>query len=338
MVSILLVFLGTVLGAMFAGTETAYYRTPRLRLQLDAMRGDRTAKFLLGFANYPSFFIATVLVGNNAANYLVSLSVVLFVGALFVGSKGVFIEIGTTLMLAPFLFVFGEMFPKYISLLAPTKVLRRLSPLIFVSFVLFLPITIFLWGLNKLSAFLFGRSSTYYRFTVGRQELVRGFDEGRETGLLFDVQRRFTDTLFEQSNRTISEMTFWPPLSERLSADMPVSEALTMIRQSAYSELPVFETGEVDGIPIGSVRRIDLEIAHRGLAGGVAPEIKILLQTELPVRSIIEIGEHQTPLSAMIMLQTMRRTLGCVIGRNRRCIWFVSTGQLKDLFLHNKNL
>ena len=74
--------LGLFLSAFFSGSETGFYRVTRMRLVLDAMGGDRTARGLLWLTNHPSMFIATALVGNNLANYLTSLAIVLGTQAL----------------------------------------------------------------------------------------------------------------------------------------------------------------------------------------------------------------------------------------------------------------
>ena len=72
-----LFLVGLVLSAFFSGSETGFYRTSRIRLMLDALAGDKVARGLLLVIHNPMLFIATILVGNNLANYVVTLSVVL---------------------------------------------------------------------------------------------------------------------------------------------------------------------------------------------------------------------------------------------------------------------
>ncbi len=83
LVILLLFALGVFLSALFSGTETGFYRVTRMRLLLDGMDGDRTSTFLLRLTNHPALFVATTLIGNNVANYMTSLAIVLATQHLF---------------------------------------------------------------------------------------------------------------------------------------------------------------------------------------------------------------------------------------------------------------
>jgi len=68
---------GIFLSAFFSGSETGFYRVSRIRLVLDGLGGDRMARLILWMTNNPSLFVATTLIGNNLANYMTSLAIVL---------------------------------------------------------------------------------------------------------------------------------------------------------------------------------------------------------------------------------------------------------------------
>ena len=337
--ALILGFVGLLLSASFSGSETGFYRIPRIRLKLDAIGKDRTARQLLWLVNRPSFFIATLLVGNNVANYMVSLAMVLFVGVVLPNSPGISVEILATLLIAPLLFVYGEMFPKYLFMYAPNRMLRKLSPVIMLSFWLFLPLSLLLWLVNKGTARLLHRSREMIRLTLGRDELTRMIDEGHNVGILFNVQQRLANGVFAVSNRRVEDWaiaaTRWP----LLTADMTPTTALEIARQHQLVELPVYESSNelpsVDDIPLGYVRTVDLELAVRGFYGETSPELLQLLKTQLPIRGLVEISSQHTLLTAMILLQTLRGSFGCVIGENRCCVGFVSTDQLREVILNS---
>lgn len=337
--ALILGLLGLILSASFSGSETAFYRIPKLRLKLDAMENDPAAKRLLWLVNRPSFFVATILVGNNVANYTVSLATVLFVGAALPRAEGIAVEIASTLLLAPFLFVYGEMFPKYLSLRAPNRILRFLLPVLTFFFRLFLPLTCILWLLNQLVAKLLGRSREMLELTLGRQELSRMLDEGQETGILFGAQRRLADGVFDVSNQSIGDRAIpasnWP----RVTGDFSISKALEIARRFDLVEIPVYEresyTDSGPGeLPIGYVRTIDLEMAQRDKLDEASRQLLLLFHTELPIRSTVEISSRHSLLTAMILMQTLQGSFGCVIGEHRECIGFVRADDLRDLFLH----
>ena len=334
--SLILGFVGLSLSASFGASETGFYRIPRIRLKLDAIEKDRTADRLLWFVNRPSLFIATLLVGNNIAHYMVSVATVLFVGAVLPHYRGITIEILSTLLVAPFLFAYGEMFPKFLCLHSPTRVLRKLTPLMLVCFWLFLPLTVLIWLINKGMSQLFHRSREMIRLTLGRDELTRMIAQGHEVGILVDAQRRLANGLFTVSNQQVKDWAFsathWP----LLTAEMTPVAALEIARQYQLAELPVYEASDVpshDAVPLGYVRMVDLEFAVRGFYGESSPELRQLLHTRLPLRSLVEISTRHSLLTANILLQTLHGTLGCVIDENRRCVGFVSADHMHKVML-----
>ncbi len=349
--SIFLGLLGLALSASFSGSETAFYRIPKLRLKLDAMDGDRTAARLLWFVNNPSLFVATILFGNNVANYTVSVATVLFVGAILPDSKGIAVELGSTLLLAPFLFVYGEMFPKYLCLNAPNRALRRLTPLLTFFYRLFLPITSLLWILHQGVSKLLGDSKEMLRLTLGRQELARVLDEGRETGILFDTQRHLADGIFNVSEWAVRDWAIprssWP----LVTLDMKPAEVLEIARRYDLSEIPVYDSPrenpaiserelreEAGELPIGYVRVIDLIMVIRNHLDDQAKQLLQLMQTELPIRSTVEISGRHSLLTSMILMQTLHGTFGCILDGRRRCVGFIRSDQLRQILLdHMEN-
>ena len=108
----LLFLLGLSLSAFFSGSETGFYRVSRTRLVLDGLSGSKMARWMIWLLNHPAIFVATTLVGNNLANYVTSLAIVMGVAIWFgVGSSA---ELLGPIFLTPIVFVLGELLPKYL--------------------------------------------------------------------------------------------------------------------------------------------------------------------------------------------------------------------------------
>jgi CBS domain containing-hemolysin-like protein len=186
---VLLFLVGLRLSFFFSGSETGFYRISLPRVSIDAQAGDLVARRLMWFARHPSYFVATTLVGNNLANYLVTLAITLFVPAI-VGHPSQPLEIGVTVLFAPIVFLFGELLPKKLYFRAPLALLRRDSTLFAVFFWLLLPAT---WPLVKVTALverLFPERAKRMESLLGRSRLVQLMTQGRREGLLTDVQNR----------------------------------------------------------------------------------------------------------------------------------------------------
>jgi Mg2+/Co2+ transporter CorB len=347
---IILGLISLLLSASFSGAETAFYRTPRLRLKLDAISGDKTARKLLWFVNRPGIFVSTLLVGNNIANYVISTATVIMVGFLLPNAQGLWAEISATIIVAPFLFVYCEMFPKYLGLYAPNKFLRLLSNLMFFFMFLFLPLTIILWGINQLAMRLLGGKRNEVRLTLGRAELSQILDEGHSTGILFETQRLLADNVFHGSKITVANYVLPKPNYPLITSNMKSSSVIEIARKHNLSELPVYakenfnseDLNELIGkpisddfevLPIGFVRLIDLEIAARNLMDEQTKQLAQLLQTELPVRSMAELSSRHSVLTAVILLQTLNCSFGCIINEKRANLGFVHTNTLHEVLL-----
>ena len=327
-----------VLGAVFSGTETAFYRVSRLRLKLDALGGDTIAKWFLWLVNNPGFFIATLLVGNNAATYGVSVAMVLFFGYVLPNNTGFYVELAGTLLLTPILFVWGEMFPKNLALSTPNRMLRFFSPIIAVACWLFLPLTVVLWGINKIIGGIVGESGNTITKTLGRRELSRILVEGKETGIFSDTQRRLAEGIFNCSDRLIKDYTLPQSQFPTITTAMKPEHVLGIVRQFNLLTLPVYETDanpESRDLPLGYVRTIDLELAVRHQLDEQSQQLARLLQTELPLSSMVELSAHHTLLTGLILLQTMRSSFGCVVDEYNLCLGFVSVDQLRDVLLYH---
>jgi len=325
-----------VLGAVFSGTETAFYRVSKLRLKLDALGGDTTAKRLLWFANNPGFFLATLLIGNNATTYSASVTMVLFVGCVLPHTEGVYAELAATLILTPILFVWGEMFPKCLGLTIPNAILRRFSPLVFFACWLFLPFTAILWGVNKIIAIVLKKSDAAISLSLGRRDLSGVLTEGKETGILSDTQRQLAEGIFNCSDRLIKDYTLPQPSHTKITMSMKPEYVLEIARKTRQLALPVYEAdGEHDNaaLPVGYVRTIDLEIAVRHQLNEQVRQLSQLLQTELPIRSLVELSSRHSLLTGLILLQTMQNPFGCVVDEHRRHIGFICADQLRDVLL-----
>ena len=337
LVAVLLGLCGLLLSASFSGSEIAYYRMPRLRLKLDALEGDLTARQLLRLVNAPSTFVATILVGNNVANYAVSVATVLAVGAIFPHSQSGALEIGSTLLLAPLLFVYGEMFPKFLCLQAPNRMMRLLSPLVLFFYHLFLPLTSLLWFVSRFLGKLLGETREIVEPTLGRKELTGVLNEGRQTGILFDAQRRLASGVFDISDRRISDWALPPSHWPVITTASRITEVLEIARKHNMSELPVYESESIEQyklpagtMPIGYLRAIDLEMAVRHQPEETSLQLQRLLRTELPIRSTVEISSRHTLLTGMILLQTLQGSFACIVGEQRECVGFVHADTLRD--------
>ena len=318
--ALLLGAVGLSLSGFFSGTETGFYRVSRIRVQLDAIEGHRFAQWFLLLINRPSLFIATILLGNNIANYIVSTAGVIFVQTVFVSAGGSG-EILATLLLTPFLFVYGEMFPKYIFLQVPEQMLKRVLPLFFVFLILLLPISLIIWLLNHCLSLLLGERHEPLQNKLARRELTRRFDEGQEYGIILPAQRQLTRNVFAVASQSIWH--YMTPIDSypMIQSSMPPREMLALAQEHDLPEFPVFSDWNA-ALPVGYVRTIELALAI------TQSEDEI----EAPLRELNEIDDDHSPLNAMLLFQAAGESLVMVTDKNDNILGLISEKRLMSVF------
>ncbi|PQO47790.1 CNNM domain-containing protein [Blastopirellula marina] len=321
MLMVLLIFLiGVLLSAFFSGSETGFYRVTRVRLVLDGLQGDRLSRFLLFLTNHPSLFVATTLIGNNVANYMVSLAIVLFSHAYFPGSGTA--EMLLPLIMAPFLFVYGELLPKYFFYRAPNLLLRHTGWFFFLFTILFAPCAALLWLLGRALQQLLGESPETVRLALARTELEDFLEEGGEFGILNRAQRRVAQGVFGVANRRVTSIA--TPLSRVWTAKIgsKVNSILRVAKRKQLSVIPIVQQDGKRTIPIGYVRVCDLYMGDGEEITNYHP---------LP-----EIGAGDSCISALTRLHSTGELMARVVGRTGVVVGIVTMQQLQRSVLDAK--
>ena len=296
MIWILLLFLTAIfLSAFFSGMETGFYRAARVRLVLDGMSGDKVASSLLWMTNNPTLFVATTLIGNNLANYLTSLAVVLGVYLLQLNAMP-YTDIVAAILLAPVVFVYGELLPKKLFFHAPNKLLRRGGPLLIISAVLFAPVAAILWILGRLLASLLGETPLQVQLTLARKELQKVFQEGESAGVLQPVPRRVAQGIFSIGAHPV--INFGRPVASLLTIPQGTkqTEVLRLARRHDVSTVLVQDKDRRN--LVGYLRIVDLDLAATEVIDEVRPLLKFK-STESYLAAVIGLQSAQEELAAV---------------------------------------
>lgn len=311
---------GLSLSALFSGSETGFYRVSRVRLVLDALGGDRIARGLLWVSNRPGLFVATTLVGTNLANYFASLAIVMGADAL-TGGRSLAAELAAPILLAPVLFVYGELLPKNLFLRAPNRLLRQGGPLFLLSTALFFPVTMLLVAVNDLLARLIGESPQHVRLTLARRELQRVLEEGHEAGILRPAQRALARGIFAVAKRPVRQCAVPLEGLPRARSDMARDDVLRLARRYRIGAVPV-EDAQHPGSLIGYVQVIELELERGEGIGRLHP--------------LMRLPEGQAHLAALIQMQTAKESLALAVDAQGRAVGLLTAARLRGPLLAHR--
>jgi putative hemolysin len=311
LVSVLLL-VGLTLSAFFSGSETGLYRAARPRMLLDAMSGDRVSQGLLWLANNPTLFVATALIGNNLANYVTSFAVVLAVEHLPIPHHR-WMEVAAPLVLAPVLFVYGELLPKHMFYYAPNKLLRRCGPLLLLFSVLFVPLSMLLWMLGSILRRLTGATPLRVQRSLARRELGQLMEEGQEAGVLHPTQRQLAQNLIAEGTQPVRRHAH--PLSRAviLPAGASVTDARAVARR--YTAAILLCSTKPNEKPTGYLRAVELYLVDQDQA---LPALR-----PLPV-----IAEDEPTVAAVIHLRSRGDEVATVANRSGDIVGLVFTAEL----------
>ena len=197
--SVALLVVGVALSAFFSGSETAYYRQNRLRVAINAQHGDAEAKRILWFIRRPADFVATVLVGNNVANYLVTVALGLALVSI-VPSRSNAAEIIFTVLLSPIVFLFGELVPKNVNYLQPLRSLEAKIRVFRWFYTLFRPLS---YPVVELTRRLQTEGGDNLVPRLARLQLGDLILQGQTEGVLTDTQVQLANALLAAGNEPI---------------------------------------------------------------------------------------------------------------------------------------
>jgi putative hemolysin len=318
MLSIFALFaLGMFLSAFFSGSETGFYRVPRARLILDSKSGDLMARYLFWLSNNPTLFVATTLIGNNLANYVTSLSIVLATSYLSFSDPAI-AETIAPVVVAPIVFVYGELLPKNLFFHAPYALLRAGGVLFFICGVLFSPITAVLWVLSRILETLVGQTPLRLKLSLARNELRQIMEEGRQAGVLRPAQRDLAHSLISMAHTPISELCRPAGKVPWISGDASREQAQQMATRHQVPFIPVRLSAE--GPFIGYVRSVELYLDNQ------SPSNKVKEMPSLP--------HDLSYVEALLRMRTHNDEVAMVVhSQDNRVIGFLMADQLyKPLF------
>jgi CBS domain containing-hemolysin-like protein len=249
----LLTLVGLIHSALFSGTETGLYTINRVRLAVRAAQGDRAALRVRSLRARPGRMLATVLVGNNIANYGVSYGIAAFMATT---GRSPWQEIAVNaLVLVPLLVIFGEILPKDLFRLNTDRWTYTMSG--FLSFwsnlLWFTGLSLLVQAVGRGASALLGVKDAEAQ--SARDRISRLIREGVGAGVLSEAQTNLAERALAMRNRIVAqEMVSWSrviTIKERATARARAAK----VRKRNVTRLPVVtKTGDV----IGTVSTLDL--------------------------------------------------------------------------------
>ncbi len=302
--------IGLSFSSFFSGSETGMYRVSRVRLLLDALDRSWLSRGMLWLLNHPAIYVATALVGNNVANFMVSLGIVKLVSSSIGG--GATTELLGTAVTTPVVFVLGELFPKYLFYNAPYRLLRKVRPMVLFVTVTFSPVSMLLWLLSRALRTLTGETPFQTRLAMQRSELEQVLKEGHEAGLLAGGQRALALNIFETGHEPA--IRYGVPIDRLPIIHTPINiaTAKSEARRKASPLILVIRRAKI----IGCLHFAKLE-----------------LQRSISVDPVVECSQDESHLRVLLKLYECQSDVAVLVDHAGKPVRAVTQQQLIQSFL-----
>ncbi len=237
----------------FSGSELGVVSADRMKLRHDAAKGSRGARLALDMLEQrPEWLLSTTLVGTNIAVVANSTIATALMISLF-GEAGSWLAV---LLVAPLIWVFGEIVPKSVfQQRADTLTPYVIYILRFFS-VVFSPILIVFVTLSKFLSRLTGSRAEHNPFTLREQIQSMVQMPPQEGGDIQPIEKTMIRRMFNFSETTVYKVMV--PLIDVVAVDRncSVGDAIRLAVQSAHVRLPVYD-GRIDRV-VGVLNAMDL--------------------------------------------------------------------------------
>lgn len=257
--------------ALCSGLETGFYTVNRIRLRLRIGRGDERARAVQDELRQPDRLLTTLLIWNNAFNYLGSLGLTTILLGLGL-AEGWVIAL-QAVVLTPLLLVFGESLPKELFRMRADDLPFRLVRLVRLMRLLSLPLLLLVLHFARLVARTVGADAR----TVGdrRYRIASLLKEGVLHGAISPIQASLIDDAMELARTPVGSLGVPFARVAVVAGDANASQMMAAARRAGNEPVVVMQSrGRVAAlvdpleIGLGSVSRdaplrIDAEVGAR---------------------------------------------------------------------------
>ena len=234
LLTLILILVFLLMEAFFSGSEIGVVSADQMKLRHEAAKGSRGAKLALEMLKKPEWLLSTTLVGTNIA--VVSNTTI--VTALMIELFGVQHSWFAIVLVAPLIWIFGEIVPKSIFQQRANTITPRAIFLLRLASYVFYPILIVFTLTTRLLTWRFGQN-IQNPFTL-REEILTMLQMPAAEGDIQPDEKDMIQRIFSFSETTAYEVMI--PLIDVAAIEQGTTcgEAIALAHAEAHIRLPVY--------------------------------------------------------------------------------------------------
>lgn len=228
-----------IVAAYFSAIETAIFSLSKFQLrqlkQKSPFNFDRV-QFLL---DRPAAFVATVLLGNEVTNVLISSLLASYYENLHL-SPGI-VTIVNLLTVIPLIMIFGEITPKVIAAKANTTILQYMLSPLWWFFRFSFPVRFLLESFVNFITRPLKKVNRSHNDQIGEEDIKILLEDGKRKGAIHSLEQSIIEGIFDIDDDHVGELA--TPLSDCLTVgqDESPKSVIQRINQDFSSRIPVWD-------------------------------------------------------------------------------------------------
>ena len=234
LLTLILILIFLLMEGFFSGSEIGVVSADQMKLRHEAAKGSRGAKLGVEMLKKPEWLLSTTLVGTNIA--VVSNTTI--VTALMIDLFGEQNSWFAIILVAPLIWIFGEIVPKSIFQQTANAITPRTIYLLRMFSYVFYPILTVFTLTTRLLTWSFGKK-TQNPFTL-REEILTMLQMPATEGDIRPAEKDMIQRIFSFSETTAYEVMI--PLIDVAAIEQGAicGEAITLAHAEAHIRLPVY--------------------------------------------------------------------------------------------------
>jgi putative hemolysin len=251
-ITIAILFVCLIAEGFFSGSEIAVISADRMKLRHDAAKGSEGARLALKMLEKPEWLLSTTLVGTNIAVVTNTTMATALMIHLF-GPSYTWLAV---ILVAPLIWVFGEIVPKSIfqqraNVITP----KAIFVLKFCSYVFYPILFVFSFSARFIARLLGDKQNKVNPFTL-REEIKSMMQMSAGEGDIEPMEQKMIHRMFNFGETTAREVMM--PLIDVTAIEEGVTcaEAIEVATERCHARIPVYR-GRVDKI-VGMLDTLEL--------------------------------------------------------------------------------
>jgi putative hemolysin len=308
-----------VFAAYFSAAETALFSLSRIQLRQLKQKAPKAFENARYFLDRPAGFVATVLLGNELSNLLISSLMASYFSQF--NLSPFYLTVVNLITVMPLIMIFAEITPKVLGVKANVTFAQHFQGPLWLFYRLSFPIRFFLEGMVNLITRPFLRKIRMKSDPqIGEADVLSMLEEGKKKGAIHNIEHDIIENLFEIDDERVMDMM--TPLTEcfTVGPDELLSTVVTKLKIDFWPRIPVFDP--IEKSIVGILYAKDL-LKHLRSEDGVM-RVKEVMKEPLVIEPFMK-GE-----ALFKRLRQMKRHIAVVVDNKDRPLGIVTMEDLLE--------